>query len=112
MVGPYIAIDSYTPVNVPNNETQQMTITFKNVGADATTSNTNVLLTSENDNVTITDGESGIKQCRHMEASNCRFYGKYPWWHVDGARITNCYFAPESRSAICAVCFIWSKMGA
>ena len=30
------------------------------------------------ENVTITDGESGIKQCQRMEASNCCFYGKYP----------------------------------
>lgn len=30
----------------------------------------------------------------------CKFYGKYPWWHVDGAVIDNCYFALGSRSAI------------
>ena len=35
-----------------------------------------------------------------MEAANCRFYGKYPWWHVDGALIEDCYFAEGSRSAI------------
>ena len=35
-----------------------------------------------------------------MEAYDCKFYGKYPWWHVDGARIENCYFALDSRSAI------------
>lgn len=52
------------------------------------------------ENITITDGESGIKQCKNVEAANCRFYGKYPWWHVDGARIDNCYFALGSRSAI------------
>ncbi|MBQ8096447.1 MAG: DUF3737 family protein [Prevotella sp.] len=52
------------------------------------------------ENITITDGESGIKQCQRMEAENCKFYGKYPWWHVDGARINNCYFALGSRSAI------------
>ena len=52
------------------------------------------------ENVTITDGESGIKQCRNMQASECRFYGKYPWWHVDGALIEDCYFAVGSRSAI------------
>ena len=52
------------------------------------------------ENVTITDGESSIKQCRNMEAYDCKFYGKYPWWHVDGARIENCYFALDSRSAI------------
>lgn len=52
------------------------------------------------ENVTITEGESGIKECRNIEADNCRFIGKYPWWHVDGSLITNCYFAPGSRSAI------------
>ena len=52
------------------------------------------------ENVTITDGESGIKQCQNIEAYDCKFYGKYPWWHVDGARIDNCYFALGSRSAI------------
>ncbi|MBR1713156.1 MAG: DUF3737 family protein [Alloprevotella sp.] len=50
--------------------------------------------------ITITDGESGIKCCRDIEADGCKFYGKYPWWHVDGSRIRNCYFAPGSRSAI------------
>ena len=52
------------------------------------------------ENITITDGESGIKQCQNIEATGCHFYGKYPWWHVDGARIASCYFAPGSRSAI------------
>lgn len=52
------------------------------------------------DSITIIDGESGIKQCQNIEATGCKFYGKYPWWHVDGARIDNCYFAPGSRSAI------------
>lgn len=52
------------------------------------------------ENIVITDGESGIKCCRDLEADGCKFYGKYPWWHVDGSLITNCYFAPGSRSAI------------
>ena len=51
-------------------------------------------------NITITDGESGIKCCTDLECHNSKFYGKYPWWHVDRSLITNCYFAPESRSAI------------
>ena len=50
--------------------------------------------------VTITEGESGIKCCNHIEADNCRFIGKYPLWHVDGSLITNCYFEVGSRSAI------------
>ena len=50
--------------------------------------------------ITITDGESGIKQCRNIKARDCRFYGKYPLWHVEGALIEDCYFAEGSRSAI------------
>ena len=52
------------------------------------------------EHITITDGESGIKCCKNVECHDSKFYGKYPWWHVDGSVITNCYFAPESRSAI------------
>ena len=52
------------------------------------------------ENVTITEGESGIKCCKNIEADHCRFIGKYPWWHVDGSLITNCYFETGSRSAI------------
>jgi hypothetical protein len=52
------------------------------------------------ENITIVDGESGIKQCQNMECYDSKFYGKYPWWHVDGAKIERCYFAPGSRSAI------------
>ena len=52
------------------------------------------------ENVTITEGESGIKCCRNIEADHCRFIGKYPWWHVDSSLITNCFFEVGSRSAI------------
>ena len=52
------------------------------------------------ENITITDGESSIKCCQNLECNNSKFYGKYPWWHVNKSLITNCYFAPGSRSAI------------
>ncbi len=52
------------------------------------------------ENIIISDGESGIKCCRNIECADSKFYGKYPWWHVDGSVIDNCYFAPGSRSAI------------
>lgn len=52
------------------------------------------------DNITIVDGESGIKCCKNLECVNSKFYAKYPWWHVDGSVIEDCYFAPGSRSAI------------
>lgn len=52
------------------------------------------------ENIEITDGESGIKCCEDVECHGSRFYGKYPWWHVDRSLITDCYFAEGSRSAI------------
>ena len=52
------------------------------------------------ENIKITDGESGIKFCKDVEVVGSRFLGKYPLWHVDGSLIDDCYFAPESRSAI------------
>ena len=52
------------------------------------------------ENITITDGESGIKCCHDITCRDSKFYGKYPWWHVDRSVITSCYFAPGSRSAI------------
>lgn len=55
------------------------------------------------EDITITDGESGIKCCKNIECHHSKFYGKYPWWHVDGSLITDCYFAPESRIAICCL---------
>lgn len=54
----------------------------------------------ELDHVRITFGESGIKECSNIVCRNCYFEGKYPLWHVKGSEITNCYFAPGSRSAI------------
>lgn len=50
--------------------------------------------------VTITEGESGIKCCRNIEADHCRFIGKYPWWHVDGSLLTDCHFEAGARSAV------------
>ena len=52
------------------------------------------------ENVTITEGESGIKCCSNLEIDHCHFIGKYPLWHVDGSLITNSYFEVGSRSAI------------
>ena len=52
------------------------------------------------ENIEIIDGESGIKCCENLACDNSKFYGKYPWWHVDKSLITNCYFAEGSRSAI------------
>ena len=52
------------------------------------------------ENIEIIDGESGIKCCENLACDNSKFYGKYPWWHVDKSLITNCKLAEGSRSAI------------
>lgn len=50
--------------------------------------------------VTITEGESGLKECGDIEAVDCRFVGKYPLWHVKGSLIERCRFEAGARSAI------------
>ena len=62
MTGAYVTVDSFTPGVVPVVEEQHMSITFKNVGADPTTGTTNVVLSSEDTNITFTDntGSFGV----------------------------------------------------
>ncbi|MDE6322937.1 MAG: DUF3737 family protein [Paramuribaculum sp.] len=50
--------------------------------------------------VTIHAGESALKECSNIEADNCRFEGKYPFWHVEGFRISNCLFTSGARAAL------------
>lgn len=52
------------------------------------------------DNVTIHAGESALKCCRNIDAVNCRFEGKYPFWHVDNFNISNCLFTEGARAAL------------
>ncbi|MCM1034518.1 MAG: DUF3737 family protein [Paludibacter sp.] len=52
------------------------------------------------ENVIIREGESAIKECSNIEAFNCRFEGNYPFWHVHGFCIEQCYFAVGGRSAL------------
>ena len=52
------------------------------------------------DHVTIVDGESAIKHCSDIEAEDCRFMGKYPFWHVDRFTIDHCQFDESARSAL------------
>ena len=52
------------------------------------------------EHVTIGDGESAIKECSNIEAEDCRFWGKYPFWHVHGLRINHCQFDVGARSAL------------
>lgn len=52
------------------------------------------------ENVTVHAGESAVKECRDITAVNCRFEGKYPFWHVDGFVIKNCLFTSGARAAL------------
>lgn len=52
------------------------------------------------ENVTIHPGESALKCCANIDADHCRFEGKYPFWHVDGFRISHCLFTPGARAAL------------
>ena len=52
--GPYIAVDSYTPANVHVGDESPLSITFKNVGTAATSGTTNVTLTCDNPQLTLT----------------------------------------------------------
>ena len=50
--------------------------------------------------VTIEPGESALKECSDIEASECEFRGKYPFWHTDGFTVRNCIFRPGARAAL------------
>lgn len=52
------------------------------------------------ENVTIHAGESALKCCSDIEAVNCRFEGKYPFWHVTDFKIKDCLFTPGGRAAL------------
>lgn len=52
------------------------------------------------DHVTIREGESAIKECSNIKATDCRFEGNYPFWHVHGFVIERCYFDVGGRSAL------------
>ncbi len=52
------------------------------------------------ENVTIHAGESALKCCSEITATNCRLEGKYPFWHTKGFRINDCLFTPGARAAL------------
>lgn len=52
------------------------------------------------ENVTIHTGESALKECCNVIAVNCRFEGKYPFWHNNGFAVKNCFFTEGARAAL------------
>ncbi|MBQ7209655.1 MAG: DUF3737 family protein [Paludibacteraceae bacterium] len=52
------------------------------------------------EHVTIHLGESSIKECKNIEANDCRFEGKYVFWENDNVVCRKCYFAQSARSSV------------
>ncbi len=52
------------------------------------------------ENVTIGDGESGIKECTGIEAVDSTFKGMYVLWETAGIRLENCRFTETSRASL------------
>ena len=52
------------------------------------------------ENVTIGPGESSLKEGSDLEAENCEFQGKYPFWECKNVTIKNCIFREGGRAAI------------
>lgn len=46
------------------------------------------------------DGESAFKECAHIEAENCFFNLRYPFWHVDGLAIRSSEMTELCRAAL------------
>lgn len=51
-------------------------------------------------NVTIGEGESGLKESRGVLAVDCRFEGKYVLWECADVECRKCYFAASDRAPI------------
>ena len=52
------------------------------------------------ENVTIGPGESSLKEGSDLEAEDCEFKGKYPFWECKHVTIRNCIFREGGRAAI------------
>ena len=45
------------------------------------------------------DGESALKETRHVEVENCHFALRYPFWHTEGGSVRNCTLTDTCRAA-------------
>ena len=50
--------------------------------------------------VIIEPGESALKECSDIDAEECEFKGKYPFWHTDGFTVRRCIFREGARAAL------------
>lgn len=51
-------------------------------------------------NVTIGEGESGLKECRGVKAEHCTFEGMYVLWECEDVQCTNCLFGASDRAPL------------
>lgn len=51
-------------------------------------------------NVTIGEGESGLKECRHIQARHCNFEGMYILWEGQHIECRDCLFTKNSRASL------------
>ena len=50
--------------------------------------------------VTIGEGESGLKESRHIEIHNCEFEGMYVLWECEDVLCCDCHFAASDRAPL------------
>ena len=50
--------------------------------------------------VTIGEGESGLKESRHIELHNCEFEGMYVLWECEDILCSTCHFASSDRAPL------------
>ena len=46
------------------------------------------------------DGESAFKECRNIDVTSCFMNLRYPFWHVEKAKISNTNFTENCRAAL------------
>ncbi len=46
------------------------------------------------------DGESALKEARNIAVQDCSFSLRYPLWHVEGFKLTDCTMDEKARAAI------------
>jgi uncharacterized protein YjbI with pentapeptide repeats len=52
------------------------------------------------ENVQFYPGDSALKESQHIAAVDCLFMGRYPFWHTERTRLSNCHFTAASRDAL------------
>ena len=46
------------------------------------------------------DGESALKECRNVTVDKCKFYLRYPMWHLEKGHITEIYMSEGCRAPL------------